>query len=479
MADGGGDYKTAAELFRLGGDLRELALLNHPRLTAPQRAFCENTERKLLWRGGNSIGKSYAHAWDLVHFARGTHPWRAVPAGRRKIMVAGYSYAQMDPLLEKLWELLPKGEIDPKHYRVEGQGIKGYKEPVVRFVSGPGAGSTIYLATYEQGAERVMGFQGHRLSLDEPPPEDIYAEAVPRLNFHRGELRITMTPTPASPPLAYMRELVTSGKITEMQTSYCVESTTILGGLIPWSWKTADQIEEDLAGYLADELPMRRDGAWEAVVVGRWLSLVTAACEVDGDIDRGRRWTIAVGIDHGTRPGRQSASLVLMDEDGEVWILDEHRTGEASSADDDARGILAMLARWGIPWQAVDLWVGDRATSESYWGTAKSNQDLQQALAAQLRLSSRAAADQGLRIETVKKGANSKRRGVSLINTLAHKRKLRVHKRHAGFWAAVQGWKGDDASPLKDAVDSARYAVMTLVDRAGRGATPTTGYVGA
>jgi len=110
--------------------------------------------------------------------------------------------------------------------------------------------------------------------------------------------------------------------------------------------------------------------------------------------------------------------------------------------------------------------VGDRATSDSFWGTAKSNQDLQAALAAELRLTARGAAQKGLRIETVKKGAGSPRRGVSMINTLARKKRLKVHSSHKGFWAAVKSWKGDAASPLKDPVDSARYAVQTLVDRA-------------
>lgn len=472
------DERTAAELFSEGGDRTELALLHNPRLTRPQIAFAASTERKLLWRGGNSLGKSHGHAWDIVHFARGTNPYRPGRRAPVQIMVAGYSYAQMDPLLDKLWKLLPKGEIDPKLYRVEGQGIRGYKEPVIRFLRGPGAGSTIYLATYKQGANRIMGFQGDRLSLDEPPPELIYNEAKPRLNRFKAELRVTMTPTPTSPPLQYLKEEVELGKIAEMQTSYNVASITITGGLIDWAWKTDVDIEEDLLAYNADERPMREDGAWEPLVAGRWLALVTELCRVEGAFPRTRKWLIAVGVDHGTRPGRQSASLVIMDEGGEVWILDEHRTGEASSTDDDARGILAMLARNGIPWTAVDIWVGDRATSESYWGAAKSNQDLQAALAAELRLSSRLAAAQGLRIETARKGPHSIRRSIAVINNLARKERFRVHSRAVGFWAAVKGWKGDVASPLKDAVDSARYPIIALLERLGRADIPATGNIG-
>ena len=469
----GGDERDAAELFSLGSDRVELSLLNSPRLTRPQIAFASDTRKKLLWRGGNSIGKSWGHAWDIVHFARGTNPYRPTRRTPIQMMVAGYSYAQMDPLLDKLWKLLPKGEIDPKLYRVEGQGIKGYKEPVVRFIRGPGAGSTIYLATYQQGAGRIQGFQGHRLSFDEPPPVDIYGEAIPRCNRFKAELRITMTPTPESPPLEYLKKEVDEGKIHEMQTSYTRDAVTITGGLIPWSWKTEEDIKEDLLAYLADERPMREHGAWELVVAGRWLEVVGEACWVDGRWPRNRRWLVGIGIDHGTRPGRQSATLVLLDETGEVWILDEHRTETVSSVEDDARGILAMLARNGIPWDKVDIWVGDRATPDSFYGLAKSNADLLTALAAELRMTVRGVRDRGLIIKTAWKPQNSLRPGVAKINSLARRGKLKVHAQAKGFRIAAMGWRGQVSSPLKDPVDSARYIILELLRYAERGEQST------
>lgn len=472
------DERDAAELFADGGDRVELAMLGSPRLTAPQIAFCSDSRRKVLWRGGNSIGKSFGHAWDIVHFARGTNPYRKTRRSPVDIMVAGYSYAQMDPLLDKLWKLLPKGEIDPKLYRVEGQGIKGYKEPVIRFIRGPGAGSNIFLVTYQQGAQRIKGFQGHRLSFDEPPPIQIYGEAIPRCNRYKAELRITMTPTPESPPLEYLKKEVDLEKIHEMQTSYTRAAVTVLGGLVPWAWKTNAEIEEDLLAYLADERPMREHGAWELVAAGRWLELVGEACWVDGAWPRDRRWTVAVGIDHGTRPGRQSATLVLMDDAGEVWILDEHRTETVSSVEDDAKGILAMLARNRIPWNKVDVWVGDRATPDSFYGLAKSNADLLVALAAELRMTVKGVKDRGLFIKTAWKPQNSLRPGIAKILSLARRGLLKVHAQAKGFRAAAMGWKGQLNSPLKDPVDSARYAILELLHAAVQGQQSTYTDVG-
>jgi len=456
---------AAAEAFRQGGDRAELALLNHPRLTAPQLAFASSPERFMLWRGGNSIGKSWGHAWDLVHYARGTHPLRKVPEGQRKLLVAGFSFAQMDPLMEKLWAMLPKGEIHPKLYFAPGQGIKGFKEPVVPFVNGPGRGSVIYLATYEQGADRIMGFQGHRLSMDEPPPESVYGEARPRLNFHRGEMRITFTPTPESPPLEYMKKEVVEGRMKEIQTTYDQAACTILGGLVPWPWKRQSEIDEDVASYLPDEREMRRCGDWDPVVAGRWLERITESCYTDLPLPEGR-WVLAIAVDHGTRPGRQCATLVAASPDGEYWIVDEARTETVTTMAEDAANILAMLERNGLRWEEIDHWIGDRATSESFYGSAKSNFDLQKEMAAILRLTSREAAARGIRFQTMFKDRGSLRRGIALMNTMGSRGRLKIRKVCTGFEKGQREWTGDVQSPLKDPLDSARYGLMTLHDRA-------------
>lgn len=452
------------ELCQKAARRKEEAALNHPRMTAPQRAYASSTARRLLWRGGNSIGKSWIHAWDDIHFTRGTHPFRPCPKGPRSVLIAGYSFAQMDPLLQKLWALLPKDEIDPRLYYQPGNGILGFKVPCIPFVAGPGRGSVIYLATYEQGPERIMGWQGHRLSLDEPPPQDVYAEAIPRLNFFAGELRVTFTPTTSSPPLDYIREEVAEGRITELQTDYEEANCTILGGPVAWAWKTQAEIDADVAGYLPDDREMRRSGAWTPAIKGRALELIGEHCWIDGPIPKWKEFRIGVGIDHGTRPGRQSASLVT-EAGGDYYILDEYRPQKAASTEEDARGILAMLARWRIPYTRVNLWIGDRATSASYWGEAKSNQDLLEALAAELRITAKEARRTGLKIQTARKPRGSVRRGVAKLNSLAREGRLKVHSRAAGFRAAALAWKGDDASELKDSVDSARYALMALYDK--------------
>jgi len=264
--------------------------------------------------------------------------------------------------------------------------------------------------------------------------------------------------------MEYLKKEVEEGKITEMQTSYTYRNITIIGGLCPYAWKSPSEVEADIAAYPEDQRAMRRDGAWDQMLSGRALALIDDRCKVQGPFPRNRHWKIGIGVDHGTRPGRQSASLVLLDIGmGEGWILDEHQTGEVSSTTDDARGILAMLKRNGIPWTAVDLWIGDRATRESQYGEAKCNADLFVEICALLRITGKEAKARGLKIKTAFKPTGSPRRDVSRLNTMAQKGLLKIHIQAAGFWAAVSAWRGEAASPHKDPVDSARYPLMELI----------------
>ena len=129
--------------------------------------------RQGLWRAANQVGKSEAQGYDLALYARNLHP-RQRHFGPLNIMLVSHSFEQMDPMLGKLWSYLPRNEVDPKLRYSKGYGIRGAKQPVIKLVDGPGAGTIIVLATYKQGAERIMGGQYHRIGIDEPCPIAVY-----------------------------------------------------------------------------------------------------------------------------------------------------------------------------------------------------------------------------------------------------------------------------------------------------------------
>jgi len=54
--------------------------------------------------------------------------------------------------------------------------------------------STCWFKSYDQDRTKWQGVTIHGIWMDEEPPFDIYDEAVPRLNYHRGIMLITFTP---------------------------------------------------------------------------------------------------------------------------------------------------------------------------------------------------------------------------------------------------------------------------------------------
>jgi len=452
-----------------------LAIADHAvefvRLSDPQRDWLAIPDRFAVWRGGNSIGKSLAQAVDIVQTARLTHPSRPNQSPV-VLLVVGYSWAQMDPLLEKLWQMLPKDEIDPKCYYEPANGIRGFKEPVVPFVSGPGRGSQIRFATYEQGAGRIMGIQVHGVYMDEPPPADVYGECVPRLNAHHGFMRITFTPTPESPPLDYMREQIEKGHLVELQTTLTVDAVTVRGGLCDWPRMSAGEIEDALGRYIEEERAMRRDGAWEPLASGRWVTTFSDANVIEHSPPEGA--FLVVSMDHGANAGKQTATLSWwIDRDTPSptgGYIDESVSDGSTTTDEDAAAVLAMLARNGLHYDHVDAWIGDRATGENRYLISKSNKELLEALARLLRRKTSAMK----KIHTPIKMAGSVRRGAMLLKGAFKARRsdgtpmVVVHPRCAAFAKALRTFKGGKQESVKDIFDAGRYGAEYALREAGQ-----------
>lgn len=441
----------------------EVDPLRFARLTGPQQEFAASSDRFLLWRGGNQIGKSHGLAYFIVTYAMQRNPFRETPKLPVKILFVSESWTQMDPFCAKLWELLPKDQIDPRLRYEPGGGIRGFKEPRIVFTSGPAKGSMIVLATYEQGSKRIAGGSYHLAVLDEPSPESVLGEILPRLSRYNGELRIGMTPTPESPPQKYLREMVHDGRVREIQTSMNEANITVQGQLVPKGWKTQAEIESDLAGYLEIERGMREHGDWDPVVAGRWLTGFTPE-NLFTAIPEGKFY-VAVGIDHGAKAGRQSASLVVCVDGGvPVYFLDEAISDERTSQHDDARNILQMLERhpWIGGWKGVDYWVGDRSSGGDIFGNAKSNADLMDAFAMVLGITKSDLRFGGLTIRTPYKNKGSVFRGLRLMNGLFMEKNAFVHEKCEALQESLMGWRGNSDDPLKDRIDSARYALEEL-----------------
>lgn len=374
-------------------------------------------------------------------------------------MVVGVSRAQMIPLQKKIWELAPPGEVDPGNAFRPGFGITG-NPPRVVFVDGPGKGSVIHIATYKQGSQRIAGATLHFVVMDEPPPEAMYAEIVPRVKHHRGQIRIGMTPTPDMPDQSWLRELVDAGQISEHNFGISADACWPEGALFPWT--TPEEVATFEASLIEEQREMRMRGAWDPVVTGRWLSSFLPSANVSAERPPESAF-YGLGIDHGTAVGKQAAVLIGVaarhSERPRVWYMGEYTTDEASTPEDDALGILEMLEACEVPFDAVDLIVGDIDARSKRDDATKSNKLVRRELARALERPTRDVQY----IAPVKKFAGSVAYGLRLMNTLFARRdddgrpSALIHPRCAKLIRAAQQFAGDSHDPLKDVLDAGRY----------------------
>lgn len=466
-------YRSRLVVARAGSERRERRALALFRPTSPGLRFCRDDADFSLWRDSNQIGKSSLTAHYLIHFCRGTLAELGAVQRHRppvEVLVISVSQEQMEPLHRRIWEQVPKDEIDPKNGFEPGRGITG-KPPRIVFRTGPGAGSVIHFATYRQGSSRIAGFTGHLVVLDEPPPESIYGEVVPRLFRHGGQLKISMTVTPDSPPQDWLRAKVERGEVSETNHGLDLEAVTPIGG---HPWLTQERIDRFVASLLPHERPMRLGLSWEPIVTDRVLTNFGEWCLSDAPPPPGAR--LCVGIDHGTQAGKQVAvlSAVAVDDDGipRVWFWDEALSDGETTPEQDAAAILEMLRRNGLQYGDIDEWVGDRETGENKYAVRKTNLDLKRALARRLKLS----LEQVAFIHTPSKWSGSVDYGFRLMNAAFGRERDRktvglryatIHPRLKHFRTACEQWKGARKDKLKDPLDAARYGFERLTKNLG------------
>lgn len=429
-------------------------------------------QRKLLadaspWRvirAANQIGKTSALVADIVHEIGGTNPYRPRRfAGPINIILISESIEQLSQpggILEKLWEVLPKHWIPGHISFVPGQGIRGVKAPTIPIIDGPGAGSSIAIRTYRQGPATLAGSTVHHIYCDEPMPERIYGELQPRLLRHGGTMAIAFTPTLDMPDQSWLRRLVDAGEFSEHHAEMTPANAWPEGFAVPFL--TQERIDETIRKMPAAVVALRVRAAWETVSSDRWLTAFSdAAVKRVALSDLPKDVKIIVGIDHGLVVGKQKAVLIAVSggdtDNPRYWILGECGDDDVSTPAHDAAAILSMLGEWGLKYEHVDEWIGDRSTGDGRHLKAKSNAELRIQLMAQAGIRSRDAAAK--LIHTPIKGAGSVWYGLGIINAALSDGRLIIDPRCRQIVEACQKFKGDSRDPVKDVLDAARYAV--------------------
>lgn len=425
--------------------------------TKPQLTFLSSTAPIKLARSGNQVGKTTMGLVDCIYRCLGAHPYTLVRAAPIEAWIVVVSWEQSLGIQQKLWNLLPKDAIDPETTFIPGRGLVG-KVPIVRFRNG----SVLRIRTVNQGALALAGSTIDFVLVDEPPPQSVWSELVPRVMRNRGRIAVTLTPVGA--PLGWLKELAERGVVQDMHFPLTVENTTPIGGRPLLEQADIDRLEQQV---LPMERRQRIHGDWDSgFAAGRVFQAFDPNLHVSDLLPEGE-CQVGIGIDHGSEGGSQVATLVVVSREGGVegnprfWVLDQVISTGATTPEQDARDILAMLRRNNMRVESVDRWVGDRKHGGRRWGGKKSNALLMQGFERELRLPVGAIP---FRIHTAWKPAGSVFEGSRILHSAMLRGDFTVHTRCKALIEDLRLWEGDD-DEHKHGIDSLRYGAVELVTR--------------
>jgi phage terminase large subunit-like protein len=449
--------------------------LEEMRWLVPQFAFLSSEDKWRLLRAGNqSLGKSTVGCAEAVYRALGEHPYKPVPEGPTEGWIICASWDQSIAIQKKIWDLLPKHQIDPKTKFDPVNGF-GFHHPSIRFKNG----SLIRIKTCRQGALNLSGATIDWFMFDEPPPhERLFAELVKRVQARNGCGWITMTPVNA--PTEWIKEAVEEGQITDLHFRLEPENLVFVDDFgVP----TEDRIRLDdgtvcdgawidkvIAETLSHEVPVVIHGEWEMRIKDVFLDAFRASGD-ESHVTRslpGEEMQLALGIDHGSGTGHQVAVLIgvidhAFDDGGpEVWVLDAVESNGRTTTQDDAVDVLRMLHRNGLEWEHLDFAYGDRMLGSRHDPDRKSNVDLERAIKHELGL--RSGVRLRPRIRSAKRGKGRGRGAPSRGWRFLHERMIKPDRFHVHSDCAIVinsllRWDGRDGSEHKHSLDALRYGL--------------------
>lgn len=455
----------------------------------------QNTGRFRLLRTGNQLGKTTVGLAEVIYAAIGVHPCRTPSRKSGEYWIFCASWSQSVAIQKKLWALLPKSRIHPDTEFSQRRGIRG-KDPAVEVLHEDGTYSTIRIKTTMQGALVIAGATIHGALFDEPPSSQrVYTEVSKRVQATGGWVLITMTPINA--PVDWIRELVTDGGIEDIHARLQPSATVPVGHDQPVRITNQDGevevwdqawIDEVIRLTPAHEIPVTCHGEWESRTTDAYFhSAWRRPVHVDANV-MDAEILLHVGADHGDRPGKQVILLVCIDpadpvgiEYGRpgVYVLDEYvdRVGSGDPSD-DARGLLAMLRRYGWEWSDVDCAMGDKVHMK---GTArqKSCSDLQAAIGREIGLPFAAVQPPILSSKRGEgRGRGAPAVGLRWLHAQLARDLLRIHPRCTRLIEAIERYKMAPNDEYADPIDALRYALDPYIFKPQNTSAPAVVRIG-
>ena len=429
-----------------------------------QRALALDTSKRIFLRKGNKVGGSTWLHWTAKAFFDGWHP--TLPRPKRPARIA-YIAADLEQsykrdVAPRLREFFLDCDLSERcHY----DGAKGFMVGGGRGLE-TANGDLIAFFSGHQAALALAGGSYDLVMVNEPPRPHIWAEALRAAAEHGASVLVNFTPLPpeslvGGDDLTWLRK-----EIEDPAKGWSQHVVPLRPDTAPHRTKAG--IDRQIADMYAWEVAQRRDGEWEGPAPARRLDAFGPGCQfllspqpapwtLPG-LPPGAEVKVGLSADHGEKANKEVWLLwvwIGTRRDSVIWVIDEYISPGRTSIEQDAQGVVGMMAPWGLTPSHADIIVGDTNSSGKGDVLAETvNQRFQMAFD-----------DLGYpaRVQSADKGADSVALGALVLNDGFATGRLWINQLCGALCRAAGRWDGGN-DKFKDCVDSLRYGPGSQIE---------------
>lgn len=295
----------------------------------------DDDSRRIFVRAANRAGKS-------KHLAKKLAQAMVERPGLRCRAIA-VNYKQATKVVSKyLYEFLPKEAVADDCHFTE---TRGWTHGLIRLKNG----SSCQIMSSDQQPIAHAGDSLDIVWIDEVPPPAILDENIARVMDVQGA--VWLSATPIGRPVQWLKDLVEDPYSPWVE--YVVEFSH---ENCPWYSKEQCEAWIEEAKAAPWSYNQRILGDWEGISLDRIFTGFDEGSILPKAPDE--HFHAGIGLDHGELSGHEAAVLFIWN-DAIAVALDEYVSEGRSSVEEDARGVLAMLARHGLDLTHISRIVGD------------------------------------------------------------------------------------------------------------------------
>ena len=343
---------------------------------------------------------------------------------------------------------------------------------MVRFKEEYG-GAIIRIKTASQGIGLESGTCG-LVVVDEPVNSETLNSCIARTtrggpNGTRGIVAMSLTPV-GNVDISYLKKMIEDDKISVHRAVLNVANTTPIGCRPLMS---SEQIESMVSAFLPIDREQRINASLDVVAQGVIFDNFEPSMISSHPVAPGGKYEFCIGIDHGSSPNSQVATLACIDmremTNPRIYMLDEYVSGQAPP-ETHVRAIIEMCKRNGLKPEQIQHWTGDGThhATRSRDGFKMSNILLMRAFESLLGYPPR---NLPFTIRRPVKWRHSVYYTSSLIHAIMSRKHFFIHPNCKQLIKSIKNWtmKRNSSSRSTDphghAIDSMRYCVSSCIDR--------------